>query len=61
MEDVIKKTEEVLFHPHQYHRQHPHQYHRQHPHQCHRQHPHPHIITSYQLKIIALLSQYGDQ
>ena len=57
MEDVIKKTEEVLFHPQQYHRQHPHQYHRQHPHQCHRQHPHPHIITSYQLKIIALLSQ----
>ena len=53
MEDVIKKTEEVLFHPQQYHRQH--------PHQCHRQHPHPHIITSYQLKIIALLSQYGDQ
>ena len=23
MEDVIKKTEEVLFHPHQCHRQHP--------------------------------------
>ena len=33
MEDVIKKTEEVHFHPQQYHRQHPHQYHRQHPHQ----------------------------
>ena len=51
MEDVIKKTEEVRFHPHQYHRQHPHQYQRQHPHQCHRQHP------LHQLKFIALPSQ----
>ena len=55
MEDVIKKTEEVLFHPpqchhqhpHQYHRQHPQQYHRQHPHQYHRQHPHQLIIQDY--------------
>ena len=43
MEDVIKKTEEVLFHPHQCHRQH--------PHQCDRQHP------LHQLKIIALPSR----